>query len=526
MEAEALVVVVSVEADRVAPGNTKIMIFKELGCIVLLMLLLACGSSKNVSTKNNDGILTYVLTPNLKGSQAFVQVEFQAKADANGKIQLGYPNSDWGEENLFACINEFKVSPSVKSDFRKDKNQIYIWGEPNKTYSFSYKVVQDFSELPKNENTYRPIINKDYFHIIGKNLLMLPFGYFGSEETRCYVHLKWKYPRKRFEVVNSFGNQKEQTIDASYHEIYSSIFIGGKIQSSNFEINENRIVFATTDEWENIDVEKAALDLSKIIRQQREFWNDHSTKLQTVTLIKTFEDCPNKNACSNSLSGTALTNSFAAFCSDNWLSSNNRMNWLFAHELFHNWVGNKIQNESEEKEYWFSEGFTDYYAYKLLLRNGMMSLDEFIQKVNEEIIEPHYNASNNNSPNSEITADKFWADRLWEKLPYRRGWLYAFQLDCKIKNHGSNSLDDVMLEILRITQTEKVSFNQDIFFRAVEKYLDIDFQDDFYQFIENGKPIRLNEINAIGLYFESTGTPFMRKGVDISVSEMTNFLQR
>lgn len=501
---------------------------KKLSVVgIVLLTLAACGSVKKTSSDVQTDILTYKISPNLKGNLAFVQVEFQMKSDANGRIQLGYPNSDWGEENLFNCIQDFKVTPSVKTDFRKEKNQIYIWGEPNKSYSFSYKIVQDFPEKPKSENTYRPIINSDYFHILGKNLLMLPYGYFGSEETNCPVKIKWHIPRRNFQLVNSFGDEKEQLIDASYHEIYSSIFIGGKIQATNFEINGNKVVFATTDGWENIDIDKAAKDLAEIIKLQREFWNDHSTKLETITLIKTFEECSDKKSCSNSISGTALTHSFAAFCSDNWMSSNDRMNWLFAHELFHNWVGLTIKNESEEKEYWFSEGFTDYYAYKLLVRNGMMTLNEFIDKVNLEIIEPHYTASNRNSPNDEITADKFWSDRLWEKLPYRRGWLYAFYLDCKIKSESKTaSLDDVMHTIFKITKEENSPFNENVFLRALEPYFTTDFQDDYFQFIQLGKTINLNKAGAVGLYFEPTGTPYMRMYNDINPLEITNFLKR
>lgn len=490
-------------------------------------LLSSCGLSKNKVADFDSELLTYSITPSLKGDQPYISVSFQVKADENGHIQLGYPNNDWGEVNLFNSLIDFKADKKIKSEFQEDRNQVYIWGEPNEVYAFSYKIIQDFDAAPKSENTYRPIVSQDYFHILGKNLLMLPYGYFGSEEVPKAINIKWNTPRRGFSLVNSFGEEKEQSIMASYHEIYSSIFIGGNISSIESVIKLNKVVFATTDKWEHIDTEKAAKDLSSIIEQQRNFWDDHSTKLQTVTLIKTFEDCPEKQSCNNSISGTALTNSFAAFCSDNWMSSNDRMNWLFAHELFHNWVGLTIQNESEEKEYWFSEGFTDYYAYKLLVRSGMMSLDRFVEKVNEEVIQPHYSAPNKDRPNIDITGERFWSDRMWEKLPYRRGWLYAFYLDAQIKmEHSDKSLDDVMHKIMEITQKEKIPFNEDVFHRAVEPFLSSGYSDDFHQFIQRGNPIELNLIEATGLYFEKGDIPLMHVRDDLETAEVINFIQR
>ena len=53
----------------------------------------------------------------------------------------------------------------------------------------------------------------------------------------------------------------------------------------------------------------------------------------------------------------------------------------FAHEHFHTWVGGKIRNDKQEElNYWWSEGFTDYYSRVLALRSGGLSIEKFIDE--------------------------------------------------------------------------------------------------------------------------------------------------
>ena len=57
---------------------------------------------------------------------------------------------------------------------------------------------------------------------------------------------------------------------------------------------------------------------------------------------------------------------------------------LFAHEHFHSWTGGKIRNnEQEELNYWWTEGFTEYYSRVLALRSGGLSIEEFINDCNQ-----------------------------------------------------------------------------------------------------------------------------------------------
>lgn len=502
---------------------------KWLAFSLIFTVLMSCGTTKEtiapLIVKNAD--LNYTITPNLKAEKPYVQIDFQVQTNDKGELYLAYPNADWGEENLFNCLSEFKTVPELKVEFKKENNQIYLNGKSEQKITVSYKLIQDFVGDSKSENTYRAQVNSNYFHVFGKSLFMIPQIYFDNKTLPFNVNLTWILPNSDFEIVHSFGSSKNQNFISTYDDFSSSIFLGGKLNTTVETVNDEKIVFSTPDQWEHVDIALLNKDLNKIIQQQRNFWNDHSTKLQTVTLIKTHEECYNYDECNYGIGGTGLTNSFACMSSDNVRIDNNQLNWLLSHEMFHHWVGNTIQNQNEEKEYWFSEGFTDYYSYKLMLRTGMLTPTDFINKVNKEIIKPHYSSPNKSATNEEITKERFWSDYEWEKLPYRRGWLYAFYLDAQIKNINIKySLDDVMRDILKITQDFALPLNQDVFLQALEPYVNGDFRPEFNFYIETGQPINLQDIKVMGLYFDEADIPYMFIDGDIGMEELLDFLTK
>jgi predicted metalloprotease with PDZ domain len=63
---------------------------------------------------------------------------------------------------------------------------------------------------------------------------------------------------------------------------------------------------------------------------------------------------------------------------------------MLNHEMMHEWTGGKIQNKAGELNYWFSEGFADYYAFKNRLRSKELSFDQWLQDFNNDVIKAHW----------------------------------------------------------------------------------------------------------------------------------------
>ena len=117
---------------------------------------------------------------------------------------------------------------------------------------------------------------------------------------------------------------------------------------------------------------------------QRDFWQDHSQKYFAVTMTPTHQEN------GSSYQGSGLTNSFATSASNNDNLDPEGLVYLFNHELQHNWTGHTIVNQNEEEQYWFSEGFTDYYTLKNIAKNKISDLDGdyFIKMFNQTIKTP------------------------------------------------------------------------------------------------------------------------------------------
>ena len=114
---------------------------------------------------------------------------------------------------------------------------------------------------------------------------------------------------------------------------------------------------------------------------------------------------------------------------------------LVGHEVFHIWNGRAIN--FKEQEYWFSEGFTEYYSHVTSARLRFTSESDFLKSL-ERACELYFSkqgklsirgAGKNKGSNS--------------GLVYQGGNLIAFALDMQIRKPTQNqkSLDDVMKQM-------------------------------------------------------------------------------
>ena len=162
---------------------------------------------------------------------------------------------------------------------------------------------------------------------------------------------------------------------------------------------------------------------------------------------------------------------------------------VFNHELMHNWIGRKIENSGlETLDYWFTEGFTDYFCYKNMLSANIMTEGQWLAKMNE-IYKNYQLSPAKNMPNDSITTYNFWNNFEYEKLPYRRGLLFAFALDMKIKTISQNkySLNNVMWDLFKYCQKEKKPFSRAVFLDLAKKYAQEDIQPLFNAHIIKGE---------------------------------------
>lgn len=445
-----------------------------------------------LSCKEENKIIHYTINA-LSSPKEEINVNFNYKSNDEGKLVLKYENDSWGDYNIYDCITNFNVSPETDSIiFDRDSSYITIYAAPNNTYSISYGLKRDFDSPLLNKHRNRPIVYPEYFHLLGMRLFILPDALFPTETSKIELSYTVNLPDNAV-FHSSFGKSRSKVIHTSREELYASIFLGGDFRIYEGSYKNKPVIFLTRGSWKNLDEEVVYEMLMETISFQHEFWNDSIEDLFTVSLLPTYEEWTEYSK-SSSLGGSGLTQSFISFASDNPATTLDRLRWLYNHELMHKWIGGVIQNKDEEKQYWFSEGFTDYYAYKMVLNKGNISLSDYINKINTEVLQPHYTSPINSIPNREITWEKFWSDYNYQKLPYRRGFIYAFYLDhqIRIKSNGKSSLDDLMKDILETTLKTDKPFDHSIFQSILVRYMGENSMVEFVAYIENGDSINLS----------------------------------
>lgn len=448
---------------------------KSIWALLLALIMFpGCYSEPKADT------FTYTITPIHTDSLNALQIEFLVTTDANGIATLTFDNNMWGQENLFNTLRELQSEPATSVEFKPDENQITLTGEPETVLKVSYQSVKD-SDLPLDyRTTYRPIIEETYFQSFGSRFLIHPASLFQDSTRSVEIAFNWNVPED-YIIHSSFG-PKPQKIDVFRGQLVSSVFVGGDFRRYDTKIEGNDVYFLTRGKWKPFKDEEVNDVLRVAIETQRDFFEDHSDSIFSVTLL------PTERPDGYSVSGTSLENSFASFASNNHFTELWRMKYLYFHELLHHWIGGRIQNQNEEEQYWFSEGFTDYYTYKLMHKAGEIDSLRLRQLLIEEVINPHYRSRVREVANSHITYERFWSDQEYSKLPYRRGAIYALYLDDQLKRIGS-SLDDIMKEILAETEMPGFRLSNEYFDSLVASKLGSAASTEFQQFIIEGKTI-------------------------------------
>lgn len=461
----------------------------------MVFLCYSCGP------KESD--INYTVSPEEAGGKHRLRIQMTTKAEADGETTLNFPDNAWGQEELHNSIVNVQL-PDEKATITMDSDSgwVIIKHRPDlEELKIEYVLEQDFEEPLVSQVDSRVIIQPDYFHVFSHCLFMMPKHIFETKEE-ADISIEWKDFPEDYTLQNSFGTDEyhQAITDISEDEFHSALFMGGDIRAHKVDINGNEVVFGIRDEWKVFQDSTLLEVLTKTIRVQRDFWQDHTQEYFSVSMIPTEEEQ------GYSYHGTGLTNSFALTASNNEHLDVNGIVYLMNHELQHNWIGHVIKNENEEEQYWFSEGFTEYYTLKNIARSNIYNLDAgyFINEFNN-LMRELYTSGVKEAPNSEINYDNFWSSREYSRLPYLRGALFAFYLDLTIHkdSEGSKSLDDLMLALKEDALENDQLINHEYFLEKANQYLNKDLTDFFNTHIESGQPIDLAALyTEMGFDFE------------------------
>lgn len=464
--------------------------------IALILLPLSTWAQNRISYKifyDND----------LEKNGLKVQVDYTLKKAADSTAFF-YKNTVWGEENIFRSISFApEENPGVSVTTQAEDNRVVARHKGGKKVSLSYRIRQDFKD-PDYNAYFRPVVKNSYFSILGQCLFIIPE--IVTESGRPVdVTVEWIGFPASFKIQNTYATlpRRQNIRDGIWEGFYKSLFVGGDYRISSFTDHGKPVYFAVNGEWyKPYSDEYLFVNLQQAIRSQRAFWRDYSQNYFAVIMVPTVSQADSSFKGQNML-GTALKNGFMIQSTNNPFNDSETYMHILHHELMHHWIGGRIVNKHAGLNYWFSEGFTDYFAYKNRLRIDNISFSEWVQLFNRNVVEELWMNPERNTPNYKIIED-YWKNRKLQRLPYSRGSLFALWLDHQIllKSNYTQSLDDLMRDMLKRCTENNERFSDELLIELAGKYLGRDITQFFQKHVIVGQDIDLvNEKWAEGFSF-------------------------
>lgn len=376
--------------------------------------------------------ISYRVTPILQedGSRA-LDVRMRLKGDADGETELFLPSVWAGSSELWRHARGLEVrgAKSVGGSFDKPVAR----HRPGARLTLRYRIVSAYAEDPGFAyEKARPMIRPDWFFLHGESLFAVPGG--GQERP---ARFRWGKLPKSWTVASDLDHLAGKP--TSLANLVNSVAIGGaKLRLVRRDLRGAPLRVALLGDWK-FTADQLADTVTPILAAEDEFWGDRSSPY--LVAMAPLGELPS----GLSYHGTGRTDGFS-IASTSAFELRQAVRFL-AHENMHSWVPialGGMPEEDEARDYWFSEGFNDYLASKVLLRAGIWSLAEWAADKNDTLL--RYAQSPARTADGAEIARRFWTDSAVQQVSYDRGHLLAAKLDSEIaaRSAGKQSLETVL----------------------------------------------------------------------------------
>lgn len=455
---------------------------RVLSRVVLWMRLVCATGFAALSTASPslaDTALEYSVSPVLDANGVTaLQVQIRLDGEDDGDTVLNLPNEWGGKTKLYEGLRDLRIAGGTVVT-QADPAKRIIQHRPRAKLFISYKVVQTWAgEARANgSNEYRPIIQPKYFHVLGNALFITP-----ERDDHPPARFEFKGLPKGWTFASDLEHGamgRKLVVD----DIVESVLVGGDYRV----LTRGKVRLAIRGKWSFSD-EALIGRLQPIVESHHRFWGDPAEPFLVTALPLSGDEGV------VSLGGTGRDDAFVFFATDNTESA--QLNRVLAHEHLHTWIPRRIgamPKQDEAKDYWLSEGFTEFYTWRLLLRDGVWSRKEYVDALNDAFRD-YATSKVRSAPNSKIVSD-FWSDPDAQQLPYLRGQLMAQVWDQRLRlaTDGARDFDDIMLAMR--ARTKGMSADEpplaSVMFVEEARRLGLDVGSDLASHIREGGPVLL-----------------------------------
>lgn len=178
-------------------------------------------------------------------------------------------------------------------------------------------------------------------------------------------------------AFSGLGHGQGRDVTMTWHgspaTVRHSFYAGGSGWRVNRrELASGEVYTATRGRFAIADASFADA-VSSLVDKQRRFWGNEVEPAQWVVLTPNFQQ--------DNHGGTLVHHVALLHAGPGFTTGTPTFESLVAHENLHQWLpdrfGTRHEGADEVRDYWFSEGFTDYYTHRLLLSSGVWGLADY-----------------------------------------------------------------------------------------------------------------------------------------------------
>ena len=400
--------------------------FKVPSCgIATACLVLALASSAACGTAPAAETLTYVLKP--QPEQGRLQVELTWQTEGRTVSTLGVSERYGTVADVPALLKDMSFRGGA---VQRDKADWTVTHARGATLRCRYAVDAGRRTLDWDA-THHPVTTETFFHGIGNAFLLVPVA--GGQTPEEYeVLLRWQLPEGWKAACSWGGAGRSLGARLKARDVRQSVYLAGPLVVKTTRVEGAReITVAMLDQF-GFKADDFAQMAAEIIAAQCAFMGEADLGPFVVTAAPAGGPATGGAAL---VSGMGLYRSFALLAPPG-CGLTEGVEHVFAHELFHYWNGRLLRAaEPEELVYWFTEGFTDYYALRILHESGRWKAATYAKWVNRHLRQYAANPARN-VRNDEI-AGRFWKERdTVGEIPYQRGLLLGLRWHRLARDRG------------------------------------------------------------------------------------------
>lgn len=418
-------------------------------------------------------------------------------------------------------VKTFAAYDQEGKELKSERISINQWKliEPEKIKKIFY-TVEDTWDTPVDSNQIYPMggsnIEDDNVLINGQCV----FGYFKNLQSEP-IKIKLEYPNE-WTAGTALEKDSEGFYNAeNYDKIVDSPILLGRLSQASEKVNGTEIDVYTYSKSGEISSGELLSSLKDILSAEEKFLKGLPVK--RYAFLFHFQNLT-YGAWEHSYSSEyvfreqPLTEDFQKF-----------IRTIVSHEFFHIFTPLNLHSQLVEKfnferpvmskHLWLYEGVTEWAANIIELRDSLISLDEYLQRVKEKLtLNDMFDKS---LSLTDLAVNSYKLQGQYVNI-YQRGAVVAGLLDILLLDlsKGRRGLREVLLDLSKKYGSEK-SFDENSFFEEFEKETYPEVGEFFNKYVKGTEKLPVKEYyNKIGIeYNESAGydTSDIRLGVQLGV---------